>query len=44
VTWLVIFLLPGKRVLRLGGLGAAWAMWWVGSSLLAAIEPPVYLG
>jgi hypothetical protein len=44
VTWLVIFLLPGKLVLRLGGLCAAWAMWWVGSSLVTAITPPPYLG
>jgi len=44
VTWLVLFLVPGKRMLRLGGLAAAWAMWWIGSSLLASIEPPVYLG
>jgi hypothetical protein len=44
VLLLVLRRLPGRRVLRTGGLAAAWVMWLVGSSLLAGIEPPVYLG
>ena len=30
VTWCVLVFKPGRRrVLRLAGLGVAWAMWWI---------------